>query len=375
MSMSSEAIELQDMSRSWPKVVKYGLPGGFCAGVERSVQASRDFVKKHPRGTVFFVGSPAHNPNVVNEFVRKGVTFVDSVDQVPNNGNVIVGPHGNTDQDVQILQNGVQTENADILVEDRQLGLEEIVMQERDFVLTECPLVTKVKTEIRRNTNDGYITIYYGQLSKNKEGKIIPHPETRAAMSAGDVRLITSLGEALSDDLYDQIEDPTKVAFATQTTHNADEALEMAEELLEIFPQMRLPKTDDICYATRDRQKAAKAVIDGGAEVVVVVGDKKTSSNTRSLASTAENKGARAIIVNSRKELKPEDFFGSSSVGIVASASAPIMQIQGVIGFFEKRGSILQRVEVADESNIHFAPPKARTAFVPQIIWKSSVVS
>ncbi len=368
--MSFEASVAVEAARPWPKVVKIGLPGGFCAGVERSVQASRRFVETHPEGTVFFVGTPAHNPHVINEFKRKGVRFVDSVDEVPKDGNAIVGPHGHTEQDVQVLQQGAQIDTGGVINADKQLEPEGV--QVRDFALTECPLVTKVKKEIARNTEDGYVTIYYGQLLKDKDGVVIgPHPETRAAMSAGNVRLVTSLEEALSDDSYEQIDDPTKVAFSTQTTHNADEALEMGEILLEIFPQMRLPKTDDICYATRDRQKAAKAVIEDGAEVVVVVGDRETSSNTRSLALTAEKKGARVIIVNSRKELNPEFFYGASSVGVVASASAPSIQVRGVIRFFEKRGSGLQRIEVADESNIHFSPPKVQRSNLPEIVWAS----
>ena len=362
--MSLEASVVTEVARPWPKVVKYGLPGGFCAGVERSVKAYRDFVANHPNRRIYSVGEPAHNPYVNEEFIRQGVTFVASIDQVPGDADVAFGPHGHTEKDLEVLQQG------------GQVGPEEASMQRRDFILTECPLVTKVKTEIARNTEDGYVTIYYGQLLKDKDGVVIgPHPETRAAMSAGNVRLVTSLEEALSDDLYEQIDDPTKVAFATQTTHNADEALEMGESLLEIFPQMRLPKTDDICYATRDRQKAAKAVIEDGAEVVVVVGDKDTSSNTRSLAATAAKSGTRVIIVNSRKELRAEDFYGASSVGIVASASAPGIQIQGVIGFFEKRGSELQIAEVADESNIHFKSPRVQTAYAPEIIWTSPTAS
>ncbi len=353
-----------ETSRPWPKVVKVGLPGGFCAGVERSVNAYRNFVASHPKGSVYSVGEPAHNPYVNKEFVKKGVTFVDSIDQVPIDAPTAFGPHGHTETDLEVFQ------------QSGPVGSEDSQMQSRDFILTECPLVTKVKTEIARNTQDGYVTIYYGQLLKDKNGVVIgPHPETRAAMSAGNVLLVTSLEEALSDDLYEQISDPTKVAFATQTTHNADEALEIGEKLLEIFPQMRFPKTEDICYAARDRQKAVKAVIEEGAEVVVVVGDKDTSSNTRSLAATAIKSGARVIVVNSRRELNVEDFYGANSVGIVASASAPGIQIQGVVRFFEKRGSELQRVEVADESNIHFRSPKIQTAYVPKIIWTSSATS
>lgn len=323
----------------WPSKVIYGSPGGFCPGVDRSVSAYDQFVEANPGEVIYSVGEPAHNPYVNNHFRQLGVIFVDSIQKVPDAGKAVFAPHGDTDEDLAIAS---------------ERGI--------TYVRTECPLVTKVKEEIKRNTADGLITIYYGQLDKN--GK--HHPETRAAMSAGNVRLITSLEDALSDDLYDQIDDPSKVAFASQTTHNADEAYAIGEALKEIFPEIRLPKKEDICFATKDRQDAAKAVIEKGATKIVVVGDKKTSSNTRSLAAVAVENGADVYTVNDQIELNLNDFYEAESVGIVASASAPKEQIDGVRRFFINNGSEEELIMVADESRIKFKDPKP---VLPEFVW------
>ena len=253
------------------------------------------------------------------------------------------GPHGHTSED-----------------------LKDANEREITYLATECPLVTKVKNEVAVNTAEGRVTIYYGQ--RNKEGLL--HPETRAAMSSGDAILVTSLEEALSEEILEIILDKNMVAFASQTTHNADEVEAMGNKLKEKYPNIKLPKKKDICYATRDRQQAAKAVIESGVKLVVVVGDKKTSSNTRSLAAVAVEKGARVFIVNNRKEINPADFYGADSVGVVASASAPETQIRRVIGFFTGRGSEERMIAVADESKIWFKRPESVKPFVPEIIWQ-----
>jgi len=294
-------------SRSWPDVV-IGRPGGCCGGVERAIKAYTQF---HPQ---YSVGEPAHNPVVIQQFKDQGVVFVDSIAQVPKGVKVAFGPHGHTAQDVEEAEQNGDT-----------------------YLLTECPYVTSVKSEIAANTEAGIITIYYGQ--KDKAGNL--HPETRAALSAGDTVLVTSLEEALVLD----VSDPEKVGFACQTTHNADSVAAIAEKLRDKYPALKMRPKTDLCPATRNRQLAAKSV---SADITVIVGDWQTSSNTRSLADRALENG-RVFVVNTRDELKPEHFFGRRMVGIIGSASATQEQMEGVIGFFTERGSEKGELVVADE--------------------------
>lgn len=340
LGRTTEAREIPEI---WPKTVTYGSPGGFCAGVDRAVDAYRDFAEKYPNEQLYSVGVPAHNPHVIEEFKGR-YKFVESIAEVPVgvDAKAINGPHGDLEGDLQYAQvNGIT------------------------YRRTECPLVTKVKDEIAENTEKGLITIYYGQI--DKDGHF--HTESKAAMSAGNIILVISLKEALSDEVAALIPDHTKVAFASQTTHNADHVFEMQEELEKKYPGIKTPKKEDTCYATKNRQDAAKEV---KKEITVVVGDEATSSNTRSLARAAEEagEGNKAIIVNNGDELRSEDFYGYDSVGVVASASAPKEQIRSVIDFFTSRGSVQETIEVADESRIRFKPPIDYKPYEPEFIWK-----
>lgn len=354
--MESERIGINEAS--WPGVVKYGVPGGFCAGVERSVDAYRDFVNKHQGNAVYSVGKPAHNSHVNQEFVDMGVNFVEDIDQVPQDAHVIFGPHGHTDEDESkaSLESFKQSE----LLNSQSVG--------RSFIFTECPLVTKVKKEIKDYAREGYTIIYYGQLDKNG----YPHPETRAAMSSGDVILVTSVGQALSEETQKLIVDFKKVAFASQTTHNADETIEMAKLLKLKYPNLKTPKTEDICFATRNRQQVVREI---DAQAIVVIGDSRTSSNTRSLIEAAKQRGKEVRAVNDASELIEADFIGIDSVGIEASASAPKEIIDQVLEFFSSRGSIIEefrikdeRGKIVDESRTHFELPRVHSSFIPQSV-------
>jgi 4-hydroxy-3-methylbut-2-enyl diphosphate reductase len=320
---------MKESDRIWPNVI-VGRPFGYCVGVARAVEAYESFVDAHQKGTVYSVGEPAHNPILVEGFKQKGVVFKKNISEVPPGSNVIFGPHGHTNQDV------VQ---AEVLA--------------NEYLLTECPYVTSVKKEISTNTSQGIITIYYGQ--KDSEGNL--HPETRAALSAGDTLLVTSM-ENLLDEIAGKIKDPKKVAFACQTTHNLEKVLVMSDVLKGIFPEIKMRLKTNLCLATTNRQKAARAVIASFAETVVVVGDSETSSNTKSLAKEALNNGAKVFTVNTESELNAKDFFDTQIVGIVGSASAMQQQLDGVINFFVDKGSEKTEITVADESIIRLPNPR-----------------
>lgn len=296
----------KDFSK-WPDVI-VGRPGGYCMGVARAVKAYESFQPQYS------VGEPAHNPVLIEKFKKQGMVFVHNVSEIPDGATVAFGPHGHTEEDVTKANEKGTT-----------------------FLLTECPYVTSVKAEIAANTESGITTIYFG----TKDGKGAIHPEARAALSAGNAILVTSLEEALAV----KVTDPEKVGFACQTTHNADKALEIADKLREKYPKLKMRPRTDLCPATKNRQMAAKSV---NADITIIVGDWFTSSNTRSLAEKALEKG-RVFVVNTREELRPEDFQSVQIVGIIGSASAMQEQIEGVIEFFTERGSVRGEVVITEE--------------------------
>lgn len=360
MSAENPATLDTELSKHFPKQLYVG--GGMCAGVVRARDFYREFAKDHPRGTVYSVGQPAHNPHVNQEFTDMGVIFVESIEEVPVGMNAVEGPHGHKKQDEELAS---------------EIG--------GDYGFSECPLVTRVKNAIDSNVESGYQTIYYGQLDSITKK---PHPETAAAMSMGnnlgDVLLVTSLEEALSDELYDQIKDPKRVAFACQTTHDAEEADLMAEKLEGLFPDIKRPKKPDYCYATHDRQETAKRANDEFmVDIIVVIGDEETSSNTRNLSKVAAKnlkKNGRVLVVNSFEELNVEDFYGSDSVAIIGSASTPPEQIQHAADSFVALGSNKPiNIDVRDETNIRFpnlpVVHKGARPFIPQISWVDTQTS
>jgi 4-hydroxy-3-methylbut-2-en-1-yl diphosphate reductase len=310
--------DIDQISKNWPDVV-VGRPSGCCAGVERAISAYQELINSSPEGVVYSVGEPAHNPVVIEKFKSQGVLFVDNIEDVPQGATVAFGPHGHTQEDVVKAK-----------------------AQRNTFILTECPLVTSVKVEVAANIANGITTIYYGQIDK-KTG--LPHPEARAVLSIaknpGEIIFVTSLEEALAAE----VSDSDKVGFTCQTTKNVDEVMDMAKQLKEKYPKLKMREKSGLCFATRNRQEAAKAI---NADTRVIVGDWRTSANTRSLEDEALKLG-RVFTYNTADELIEKDYLSSTTVGIVGSASATQEQIQGMVNFFKDRGSNIEEVVVAKE--------------------------
>jgi len=266
---------------------------------------------------------------LVNRYKEQGVAHVKEASEVPTpepNERVIalIGPHGFNGVEIDLLQTrGVEV---------------------RDTV---CPLVLKPYSEIKRNSNDQVQTLYWGQ-----EG----HAETLGAMSVASdwTILIKDLEHALSEEVAGQIKDPERLGYASQTTHNWDEAMKMMDVLREKYPNLRTPKKEDICFATKNRQDAVRSLLDAGATAIVVVGS-PTSSNSTRLAEIA-SEGAKAYFVDSVEELNPDLFYGHEAVGITSGASVEEDTMFDVMKIFIDKGSKLVPVTVADESNIHFKP-------------------
>lgn len=329
---------------SWPPIVYHILPSGFCAGIVRTERGLDMVGEMYPGQEKILVGAPAHNPTVIQKYEQKGWKMVDSVDDVPNGTITAFGPHGST-------------------AEDRKTAKEKGL----SLLDTECPLVTDVRTGVETALREGRTVILWG-----KKG----HAETRAhlGVDAGEFdeearkRLLLgqSPEEILSDEFLKQIEDPKKVAFYAQTTHNADEALKIRSQLSQKFPHLTSLKTEGICYATRDRQfgvKEMKRIVEtlGIRVLIIVAGDIHTSSNTRELYELTgdENRqlGIAALNADQLEEHK-QRFPGYDAIAVTAGASAPDADIIGILKWCEANGSKLETLQLGrDESNINFKLP------------------
>ncbi|HVZ67397.1 MAG TPA: 4-hydroxy-3-methylbut-2-enyl diphosphate reductase [Patescibacteria group bacterium] len=316
------------MAAEQESVLYEAFPRGLCAGVVKAVDESEAFIANvraaNPDATIYYVGTPAHNTHIIDRFRNNGTKFIDHISEAEAGGYAIFGPHGSTDEDLAMAREKKIT-----------------------FVDTECPLVTKVKEEIRERTARGVPTLYHG-----KGG----HPETRAAISAGDVILFETGEEAekIARSLKDS--DPElKLGYAGQTTHNADESSKIAEKIRDIVPDLELPRTSDQCFATRDRQQSLRDTLARGVEVQIVVGS-PSSSNSKELRDIAKEKTPNVFFVDSADELPIEDLKGFTRYGLTAGASVEEDVIDNVRQKIVEAASIqaIEHVVSADESKMKF---------------------
>ena len=336
--MTLEArLESKDLI-SGPQNFLIAKPRGLCAGVARSLRAFDQALEKYPNQDLYSVGEPAHNTHINNRYKEKGIIFVDSVQKVPAGGKALLGPHGTEVEQIR------QAQERGLTVWD-----------------TTCPLVTKVEDEIISYTKQGMVTLYWGDRD---------HQEAKSAISCGDVILIASLDEALSDEVAKQIEGKNGLAFASQTTFNVDEAMTMEDKLREKYLNLVTPKTPDRCYATRHRQAAVIEMIKRGATKIGVLGS-PGSSNSKRLFEVALENGADAVFFDSAELLDIEVFSNYETIGFVSGASVEEDKFQEVVDKIRGRYNLEpQEVEVADESKIRFAKVK-EVNYQPQFIYTS----
>lgn len=293
----------------WPSKILIAQPHGFCAGIVRSLDASEQLMRKFPGQKGYYVGEPAHNEKLVDDFKARGVMFVENVSEVPDGNVVGLGPHGSTPEDLAIAK------------KKKLFGAN-----------TECPLVTKVHREADVYLEEGRTILYFA-----KEG----HPETRGVLghdTTGKRVIVFKDMEDLGEKLKGREIDPDKLAFASQTTHAANVTLAIQKEIREKFPNIRVPKHSDICYATQNRQDALGEVIKKGAEAIVVLGSKH-SSNTIELVKLAKELGAEVHFADDHRELTKEEFLGLQSVGITSGASVPEDIFRETLDWFKLNGS------------------------------------
>ncbi len=294
-------------------------PRGFCAGVDRAVEAVRSALRAYGR-PLYVRHQIVHNRFVLEGLEKEGAIFVENLDAVPKGQRVIFSAHGVAPGEW-----------------DRARG--------RDLRVIDatCPLVTKVHLEVERFANEGCTVILIGHAG---------HEEVKGTLGVapGRVILVGNVEEAERVE----VPDPERVAAVTQTTLSIDDTRDIMETLKRRFSSLAAPKTDDICYATQNRQNAVKELV-RLTDAVLVVGSKQ-SSNANRLVEVARTRGGRAFLVDSLADVKPEMLSGVKSLGLTASASSPEWLVEDIIGAFTSRGAEVELLSVAKE-RVHFPSP------------------
>ena len=296
------------------KRVLLAKPRGYCAGVDRAVVTVEKALETY--GPPVYVRKEiVHNRHVVETLTERGAIFVDEADEVPEGALVVFSAHG--------VAPAVHEQAAA-----RQL---------RTIDAT-CPLVTKVHQEAKRFARDDYDILLIGH-----EG----HEEVEG--TAGEAPAHVQLVDTPSDVDQVTVRDPSKVVWLSQTTLSVDETMERVEQLRARFPQLQDPPSDDICYATQNRQAAVKAIAPD-CDVVIVVGSPNSSNSVR-LVEVATDAGARAAyLVDDAGEVNEAWFDGATTVGVTSGASVPELLVDGVLGKLAALGfGDVQEVEAVKE--------------------------
>jgi len=294
-------------------------PRGFCAGVDRAVEAVRSALRAYGR-PLYVRHQIVHNRFVLEALEREGAIFVESLNQVPEGQRVIFSAHGVAPSEWDRAK-------------DRSLRV----------IDATCPLVTKVHLEVERYANEGRTVILVGHAG---------HEEVKGTLGVapGKVVLVGRVEEARALE----VSDPQRIAAVTQTTLSVDDTRDIMDTLKERFPALLTPKTDDICYATQNRQNAVKELV-AVSDLVLVVGSRQ-SSNANRLVEVARQRGARAFLVDSIADVEPTMLEGVKALGLTASASSPEWLVEEIIGAFADRGAQVELLSVAKE-RVHFPLP------------------
>jgi len=297
-------------------------PRGYCAGVDRAVQTVERALARHG-APVYVRKEIVHNKHVVEQLRARGAIFVESETEVPEGSVTVFSAHG--------VAPSVH-ENAKA----RHL---------RTIDAT-CPLVTKVHVEARRFAADGYMVVLVGH-----DG----HEEVEGTMGEAPDNMVLVQTEQDVDEL--ELPDPEKVAYISQTTLSVDETRGIIERLRERFPAIVGPRTDDICYATTNRQAAVRALATQ-CDLVLVIGS-RNSSNSLRLVEVARDYGADAHLIDNAGELDESWLEGVRTLGISSGASAPEELVQELVELFRSRGVVdISEFEVTRE-DVRFMLPKA----------------
>ncbi len=301
-------------------------PRGYCAGVDRAVQTvERALAAYGP--PVYVRKEIVHNKHVVDDLREKGAIFVEEETEIPHGATTVFSAHGVAPS---VRENAAERE-----------------LQTIDAT---CPLVTKVHVEARKFAEQGYTIVLVGH-----DG----HEEVEGTMGEAPDRIV--LVENEDDVAHLQVPDPDKVAFITQTTLSVGETASIIAALKDRFPNIAGPKTDDICYATTNRQAAVRQMA-GKCDLMLVVGSRNSSNSVR-LVEVARDCGAESYLIDNAGQVQEEWLEGKRVVGISSGASAPEHLVQELVQFFRDRGvSEISEVDVVREDVRFMLPKKIREA-------------
>lgn len=304
------------------KRVLLAAPRGYCAGVDRAVIAVEKALD-HYGAPVYVRKEIVHNKHVVTGLEKRGAIFVNEVDEVPTGSTLVFSAHGVSPAVVKAAEaRGLNTIDAT------------------------CPLVTKVHREVQRFAQENYDILLIGH-----EG----HEEVEG--TAGEAPEHVQLIDGKDGVVNAKVKDPSKVIWLSQTTLSVDETMETVTKLRERFPTLQNPPSDDICYATQNRQVAIKKV-GSESDLVLVVGS-ANSSNTVRLVEVALEAGAKAAYrIDFASEIKPEWFEGVQTVGVSSGASAPEELVDEVLKYLADNGYGAPTEITTAEEDVQFSLPK-----------------
>ncbi len=302
--------------------VLLAAPRGYCAGVDRAVVAVEKALELHG-APVFVRKQIVHNKHVVATLERRGAVFVDETDEVPEGSVVVFSAHGVAPVvHEQAARRGLRTIDAT------------------------CPLVTKVHKEAVRFASSDYDILLIGHAG---------HEEVEGTAGEAPANITLVEGPDHVDSIT--VQDPSRVVWLSQTTLSVDETMETVRRLRERFPQLQDPPSDDICYATQNRQVAVKKIA-AESDLVIVVGSSNSSNSVR-LVEVALEHGARAAHrVDDATELDEAWLDGVGTVGVTSGASVPEILVQDVLGWLDDRGYGPAEQVVSAEEDLMFSLPK-----------------
>jgi 4-hydroxy-3-methylbut-2-enyl diphosphate reductase len=306
---------------SAPEKLFLAAPRGYCAGVDRAVQTVERALELY--GPPVYVRKEiVHNKHVVEQLSERGAIFVDQETEVPKGETVVFSAHGVAPTvHANAVTRGLQTIDAT------------------------CPLVTKVHVEAKKFAAEGYTIVLIGHAG---------HEEVEGTMGEAPEHIVLIETEGDVDRL--EVDDPNRIAYISQTTLSVDETRAIIARLREKFPNIVGPRTDDICYATTNRQAAVRQMA-RECDLVLVIGS-KNSSNSNRLVEVARDHGAESHLIDNETQVREEWLEGKRVVGITSGASAPEELVQRLVEFFRARGTTdVSEFEVVQE-DVRFMLPK-----------------
>ena len=301
-------------------------PRGFCAGVDRAIQIVEEALSQYGK-PIYVRHEVVHNQYVINDLKTKGAVFIEDLNDVPKGSHVIFSAHG--------ISKAIR---------------EEAKSRELIPIDATCPLVTKVHVEVNKMLNQGMDIIMIGHKG---------HPEVEGTMGQIEEHHTNRkmhLIETIEDVKHLIVDHPDNIAYVTQTTLSIDDTKAIIEALKTKYPNIQGPKSDDICYATQNRQDAVKE-ISGLCDLIIIVGS-QNSSNSNRLKELALREGVEAYMIDHEDALQSSWLLNKKNIGISAGASAPEISVKNIVNKIESLTKAHIRELPGVEESVVFRLPK-----------------